>query len=243
MKSVVFILISLVQLLSATFTSYSFEHDVYAKLLNKIQGFTRCLQVVDVSTDGTKQFFPTKLLLHNIQYSYIVRDDIELLNQDIYKLEAKIKKNSISQTNNSLVYKVCSRIIILTEQTQSVLQFFNDSRNGSKRFYPFTEIVLITPTFPEFSINHYNYINFNALHVFWLESNYFSANNSITINSITNCLTNISIQFPFVNDRSKLRLFMSDYDVHPLLSSNARPFRVSFFACSPYVLYDKAEQR
>lgn len=243
MKTVVFVLIVSVQLLSATFTTYSFEHNVITRWLNKIQGFTRCLQVIDVSFAGTEQVFPTKFLLQNIQYSYVVRDYTDLLNQDIYKFEAKIENNTVAQTDYAIIYKVCSRIILLTERTQNVLWFFNDSRKRSKRFYPFTEIVLVTPTEPKFSINHYNYINFNALHVFWLESNYFSKNDTFTLNSIKNCLTNISIQFPFEHVRSDVRQFMSDYDVHPLLSSNVRPFRASFFACSPYVMYDKTKQR
>lgn len=243
MKSVVFVLIVSAQLLSATF-SYNFEHDVVTRWLNKIQGFTRCLQIIDVSfDDDTAQVFLTKFLLRNIQYSYIVRDYTDLLNQDIYTFEPKYKNNTIIQTEIAIIYKVCSRIIVLTERTQSVLMLFNDSRNGSKRFYPFTEIVLVTPTEPKFSINDYNYMNFNALHVVWLESNYFSNNDSFTLNSIKNCLTNISIQFPFEHVRSDVRQFMADYAVHPVLSSNVKPFRASFFACSPYVMYDKAEQR
>lgn len=241
--SVVFVLIVSVQFLNATFTSHSLEHDVFARWLNKIQGFTRCLQVIDVSFGGTEPVFPADFLLDNIQYSYVVRDYIDLLNQDIYKFEAKIKNNTLRQKDNDFIYKVCSRIILLAERTQSVLMFFNDSRNGSKRFYPLTEIVLVTPMEPKLSINHYNYININALHVFWLESNYFNRNDSVALYSIKNCLTNISIPFPFVHVRSDVKQFMSDYDVHPLLSSNARPFRASFFSCSPYVMYDKTEQR
>lgn len=243
MKSVVFVLIVSVQLISAFFTSYSFEHDFFAKWLNKVQGIARCLQVIDISFGETEQVFPTKFLLHNIQYSYIVRDSNDLLKQDIYKFGAKIENNQISETYNNFIYKVCSRIIVLAERTESVLNFFTDSRNGSKRFYPFTEVVLVTPTDPKFSTSHYNYITINALHVFWLESNYFRKYDTFELYSIKNCLTNISIQFPFVHDRSDVKLFMLDYAVHPLLSGKVKPFRASFFACSPYVFYDKAEHR
>lgn len=238
----IFLLISFKGIIGALLQSNTTETEAAAQQLTDLfYRYEECVQIV-VDEGSLLDRVPLMIRHPYMGYvSYIVRDFNELLQQNVYSYDVVFLKGpTIQQRRNATCLKQCNRIFLITRYASGVFPFFEDDRLKALRYYPFTEIMLVTAEDPRLTVNHLTYIHRYGLFVFWIESTYFQDfEEEMEFNGITNSLTRQRVLFPFrVNNVAEIKQFIMDYLVHPVVAAGS-VFRASHYNCPPYVFTDE----
>lgn len=186
----------------------------------------RCLHIlIDKNSTATLNI-PPCIYDHLIDYKYSVKT-IDF---------SHIHHRNIFATNRTN----CEMFLVLSTDEIAIRHLFKWQHN-KKRFYPFSQIFLLTTEPLRQSIIRQSeliYINRNALNVYTLKNHLFDELHEFNIIRLTNVLTNKSKMLP-VKNRKQLAKYYGDYRAHSFFKETNRkhcPFRVSMFNCPPYVI-------
>lgn len=176
---------------------------------------SNCLQLIISDDNILPQCIFDEML--DLQFTHIIRTQQNLMQNNA-------RQNLDSPTFT--IHKQCNNLIIFSNK---ILPLFERSSFPiSMRFYPSTDILLISDDVPIFLDKHLNYLNENNIR---LLSQHIS---NKTFSTIKNCLTNATIQIPR-NDRNHTK---SQHNVLlPLkqIPNSGKPFRISLYNCPPFV--------
>lgn len=193
----------------------------------KTKNMFNCLQLI-MSSEPNNCFFEQIL---NTKFSYFVRTIENLLKQNIYMYNV-LDELSTLESN----WKSCKNLIIFINNTEQIMGILSNSTpfgDKEKRFFPFSDILVISQQEPNWKFDNLVYINDNALHVFW------TSYENMSFSNVKYVLTNKTIP---VSDYIEVNKTLKMYQVHPFLETVQIPdnkrkvFRVSLFNCPPYVL-------
>lgn len=214
--------------------------------LNDLKKPRNCFQVIDIDKIENSESFTSifKDVFSSLKVSYLVRDQNEILRQNIYDFEATFVNDTVEHPPNAHNFKKCNRILLVSRYETAILEIFVDSvknKTSFMRFYPFTVFILITPAEPQWLPIHYKNMLSLGLHVFWMTSNYFDKKSNVefSFKSVKNCLTNMTVLLPLMKYTANVTQFLDSYRTHPMLTSPKTIFRVSMTEFPPYIVYLK----
>lgn len=189
----------------------------------------RCIHLLVDSNSTGKDLPPCFYArLTDFNYSVIVNDFSTLINRNIF---------AVNRTN-------CELFIILSMWKCGLHKLFEPLKD-KKRFYPFSQIFLLTDERTQNSggvidQSALNYINENALNVYTMDSQLFDHDRpTFNITRMYNVLTGKSIALPVENE-TKIADYHGIYRLHSFFNETNRQrkaFRVSMFSCPPYIVY------
>lgn len=118
--------------------------------LNDLKKPRNCYQAIEIDKIDNSEVFTSlfKEVFKSLKVSYLVRDHSELLRQNIYDFEATIDNDTIKHPPNAHNFKKCNRILVVSRYETGIFELFVNSvnQNKTKRFYPFTVFLIISPT-------------------------------------------------------------------------------------------------
>lgn len=158
----------------------------------------------------------------------------------IFNSKFVIRMNDLNAiiTRNILLFQRtnCDNFMIFTRNATRVFKLFEETNKTVKRFVPFSQLylVLISDSDVEFDPLSLSYIYENGLFVYVLANTF----GTMSFSSLRNVLSNEMLHFER-SLPSDIVPYFGTYKNHPVLNATYKKkiFRVSFFSCSPYVVY------
>lgn len=135
----------------------------------------------------------------------------------------------------------CDSFMIFTREATEVFKLFEETNKTVKRFLPFSQffIVVVSDADVQFDQTSLSYIYENGLFVYLVENSLsVISSDTLSFTSLRNVLNNKMLNLERLHKKD-INSYFGTYNEHPVLNAKnkKRIFRVSFFSCSPYVVY------
>lgn len=165
--------------------------------------------------------------------------------EQIFNSKFVIRMNDLNaiKSRNILSFQRtnCDNFMVFTRDATEVFKLFEETNKTVKRFLPFSQfyIMVIPDAGINFDQTSLSYIYENGLFVYVVQNALSVISSDIlSFTSLRNVLTGKMLNLESFRTTDIIPYF-GTYKQHPVLNTNYKKkiFRVSFFSCSPYVVY------